>query len=303
MPIWLGPPGNLKQLPYPSKGLSAPRVRAGAVHTLASGGMAVDSLGRRRHYNLAWQNLGNRAGMSPSGVLDILERMYEGAFGPGPFALIDSARTNILPANLATATSTRRDTVGWSASWATTPGALASVSTLITQTGNIRGLSAPMTSGTGVATVWASPTASVPVEPHAPCVLPSLSYTGSVYAAIGAGTGAQSAAARITWFTAAGVVISTTTGTVTALSTSSWTRLTVTATSPSNAAYALLSVLPSSVTMPSTLLLDGAQLEQAAAVTGWLLGTGVPRVVFDQLGDGYPLMGYHDVTTTLLEVG
>jgi hypothetical protein len=138
-------------------------------------------------------------------------------------------------------------------------------------------------------------------------VLPSTQYTFSAYARTSAAVSMQAA---IEWRDAAGAVISTSTGTGVALQTGDWTaRPAVTATSPANAAYAVGLLLNTTTTGAAiTIYVDDPQLEQAAAATAAVLGTGVPLVVIDSLEPDYsnfaldanpPLLG---ASLTLLEL-
>lgn len=97
----------------------------------------------------------------------------------------------------------------------------------------------------------------------------STQYTASAY--VLAETSTPNARIDIVWYTAAGVVISTSTGTASAM-TSSWARRSVTATSPANAAYAQLLVTIVTPTNTAVYHLGAAQIEKAAAASTWVPG-------------------------------
>jgi hypothetical protein len=51
------------------------------------------------------------------------------------------------------------------------------------------------------------------------------------------------------------------------------------------------------------IYLDRPQLDMAATVRAWVLGTGLPQVTWTDLPDEYPLADHHHVSATLMEVG
>jgi len=118
-------------------------------------------------------------------------------------------------------------------------------------------------------------------------------------------------AARIDWYTAAGALISSDTGTGTAVSTSGWTQLVcANKTSPSTAAYGIGGAQNTTTTGAALLLyLDDGQLEEGAAATTWRLGAGTPQVAVDSftpsvvLADPAAGLVYHEAELVLLEVG
>lgn len=97
-------------------------------------------------------------------------------------------------------------------------------------------------------------------------------YTGSLYIQKSSGTDVD-ITPIIQWYTAAGASISTSTGSTTTGLTSSYTRLTVTATSPANAAYASVGFkITSGVNTTSTYHYDQIQFEQGSSATTWVQG-------------------------------
>lgn len=101
-------------------------------------------------------------------------------------------------------------------------------------------------------------------------VSPSTAYTAlcSITSSV-----ARTARVYVSWFDAAGAAISDVVGATLATSTSSWTELSVTATSPSNAAFASIQVQIFSTLASEVHYLDQAGLFQGSSAT-WVL-TGV----------------------------
>lgn len=102
-------------------------------------------------------------------------------------------------------------------------------------------------------------------------VTPGLAYSFGIDASLAAGGMASlQLVARVAWYSLAGTLISRTLGTVQSVTTA-WTRLTVSATAPSNAAWALVTVATNAATTAATTVqTTGWQLEQAAAPTTWV---------------------------------
>jgi hypothetical protein len=134
-------------------------------------------------------------------------------------------------------------------------------------------------------------------------VLVSQAYTFSVLVRSQAGT-AASWRATVAFYDAAGAIIGSATNGTAAVVTGSYVARTVTATSPSTAAYAVVSVTNNAtLAATNTIYLDDLMLETGSSASAWALGSGVPKVAFTALGDTYPLVDYHDASVTLLEVG
>lgn len=123
-------------------------------------------------------------------------------------------------------------------------------------------------------------------------IKPSVAYTGSVYMRAGVGH-ATSLTGRvdIRWFTNEGAIISTSSGTAGTISATAWTRRTLTATAPANAAYA---------TMYAWFLYGGAnaagyryystaaQLEQASSASAWFSGDSADDASYVYEWEGTP---------------
>jgi hypothetical protein len=107
MPMWLGNPGGVVQLPYPARGLTPTLSIPATVRRTIGGGQVVSRAGAgRRTYQLAWEFL------TPE-QFSVLEEFYTRARGPGPFALLDPGRRNRLSLNQSSATSTEGNAAGF----------------------------------------------------------------------------------------------------------------------------------------------------------------------------------------------
>ena len=97
--IYLGRPGALAALRSPRGTFEATRQRRVATFDLGLGGVSVDQMvGGARTYTINYDQLFREDWTTLQAYLDGLE-------GPGPFALLDPGQRNMLPANIAGATS------------------------------------------------------------------------------------------------------------------------------------------------------------------------------------------------------
>jgi hypothetical protein len=102
--MYFGRPGSLFSIPHPRGGVRSTRVRPSAVFQTASGLARVGKTSDgARQYTLSWDQLTYETYAS-------LEAFDHGHQGPGPFALIDAARINMLTVNQSAATSLLNDT-------------------------------------------------------------------------------------------------------------------------------------------------------------------------------------------------
>jgi hypothetical protein len=291
--IYLGPVGNLIALPSIGRGISAALTVPSAVHQIAGrGGRVIDRFpgAAARTYQMA------RSWLTADEVT-ILEAMYLGAYGSGPFVLFDPWRRNMLSANQSSGTDVLDDTTGF----VPTNTAILSSSTVLAEHGQrslawaVTAISMPVITGLLTNEALADVTHDVPV-------VPSTAYTAQVRGRLSTSTGTIRPDLR--WYDSAGAFISINSGTAVALVTGSWTTATVTATAPSNAALARFKLANTVMGAAQTIYLDKWQLEQASTAGAWVLGTGVPRVSFtDDLGESYNGPGFADAGFTLTEVG
>ena len=286
MPFYLGPVGNLQALPYMARGATAALDFPGETHTLLSGARYRHQVGDpRRTYTMARQMLTHDEAA-------VVEALALGAYGPGPFALIDPWRRNMLTANQSTGTDAGADPAGFYAA----TGTLAS-STTQAEVG-ARSLSWTVTASgqelrvSGSSSANADPAFDVPV-------LPSTAYVFKVRVR---SLATVSVTARLYWFSTSGASLSSVTSSNVSSTSAGWATVTISGTSPAGAALARPAVRTASAAS-TTVFVDQAQLEAGSSASGWTPGTGVPRVVFEALGDSYPLVDRHDVDVTLVEVG
>lgn len=105
--IYLGNPGALTKLYWPSGGINAPRIRASSVFNTGTGGTRMSKLlTAARTYTLDYAGLGRENWA-------ILEAYDQGHMGPGPFVLLDPGRRNLLTVNQSASTSQTNDTTGF----------------------------------------------------------------------------------------------------------------------------------------------------------------------------------------------
>lgn len=88
--FWLGKAGNMVQLPSTDPGYPQQPTRGEVLHQLISAGTTVTRRsGQRRTWTLSWKRIQRRD-------FEIVNGFYRGAFGDGPFLLIDPADVNLL---------------------------------------------------------------------------------------------------------------------------------------------------------------------------------------------------------------
>jgi hypothetical protein len=288
--VYLGPLGNLIALPSIGRGITAPLNTPTVVHQLAGrGGRVLDKVGpAKRTYGLTVQGGSAEAG--------ILEALYLGAYGPGPYVLYDPWRLNLLSANQSSGTDVLADTTGFVA----ITGTLTS-STVQSDHGGrslawaVTAASQQMMLGTLANTTNATLLTDTPV-------LPSTVYSAGARLRLSASTG--TARVDVYWFDKTGAFISASTGTATALSNAAFTTCPcLNVTSPSTAALARCSVINTVMGAAQTIYGDKWQVALGVTLPTWTVGTGVPRVSFDaELGETYPIWPAIDSTFSLVEV-
>jgi hypothetical protein len=268
MPFYLGAAGSLQQLPPVQRNLEMPLQRKGGTHELLDGSLVRDTVSYRRRYTLNWSWI-------TLDQLSVLEALY---LQGGPLVYLDPVRRNQLTANQSMGTDVTDAPDGFIARFQGT--ATSDTAQFRSGTRSLKWDTVTALGATGRG-VYAYNSVSAIDSTWSP-VLPSTSYTASIYARASASV---SMAAIIDWMTAAGVYISTSTGSAANPGTANFSsRFTVTATSPANAAYAIPALLNQGTTGAAVQVWsDEWQLERAAAATAWVVGTGASRVLFDDL--------------------
>jgi len=104
--IYLGRPGALAAIRPPRGNFDASRQRRTSAFELGVGGVAIDQMiGGARTYTINYSMLSRDDWTTLQAFLDGLE-------GPGPFALLDPGQRNMLPVNIAAATSVTNSVSG-----------------------------------------------------------------------------------------------------------------------------------------------------------------------------------------------
>jgi hypothetical protein len=290
--FYLGPPGAPVAIPDPDPGLAYPLIRKGGTHELLSGGTVRDLIGLRRRFELSWQLL-TQDELSP------LEELFA---LPGPLVLIDLTRRNHLTAQQAAGTGYLNSTSGFvvatgtltsdTAHAGTTLGAgrrsLKWAAGALGSTGN-----GPATGTSTTAASLFNDMAVIPSEPYSVGMRAQRSSAGTI-----------TMGARVEWYTSAGVFISGSTGTGTALGTSSWDLLKIeNQTAPATAAYLKVRCVNTATTGGARdVFMDAWQAEQATTLSAWVLGTGTPVVAPDSLEAAYPHLPWTQASLVLVEL-
>jgi hypothetical protein len=290
---YLGYPGSLLLLPSPAPGYEPVDLVRGATHELLGGGNVRDRIGCRRRFTLNWPAMSD----ANYQLLRALTRL------PGPYRYMDPLELNLLTENQSIGTDELRTTEGITARFQ---------GTVASSTAFARSWSRAVAWSTG--TPLGSPGRGIylynspsTVDATWAAVRPSVAYTLSGYLR---STAAVSMQAIIDWHNAAGTYLSTSVGTGVALSTSNFnTRVSLTATSPSTAAYGIGGWLNSSTTGSAiTVYADELQLEEGSSASTFRLGVGTPLVSVDSLGHTVALadvtvgFAWHAVELQLLEL-
>lgn len=277
--LYLGRPGMLVTMPWPLGDIDRTYERQTFDFVTGSGLHAVSTLstGSRQH-DLAWEIL-------HQDTFTRIEQFRIGANGPGPWAYIDPAAPNLLPANVAAATGLYSDGTGMTVS----SGQLLSNSdqTQIHRPGGYRSIR------------WYFPTAAAttPILDVPPLyrswyghpVAANLPYTFSAWVKPD-GTVDTSISVNlvIEWLTSAGASISTTSSGATTVT--AWQQLVASGTAPSNAAYAKIrwELTGSTMTTLGSVYIDEPLWEQDSVVNLWAPGTGIRPVEIVSLPETVP---------------
>lgn len=283
MTTWyLGPVGNLREIPAPQDPAEVTPALVGGVHESLTGSVTVDRLAQPRTWALEWPNL-------PEDDLTYLEAIGYGLV-TGPLRLLDPMRRNRLPVEVASGGSVSRSaeaftqTGGEDPTWAavTDPPTSAPV----------RGTISWERASTAAASLTtADETDRVPV-------VEGEELRASIWVR---GAAVDAAAGVDAWNTAGSAA--RTTGTATTLHATTWTQLTVTYTAASGRVTVSPVLVVASGQAASTLHATGWQVSLAAEPVTWAPGGGAPTVVAGELANSYKLMDTprHSWSMTLRE--
>lgn len=264
--IYFGRPGSLITIQHPRGGFKAPRPRPRTPFTTVGGGVRVGQLaGGKRTYTLSYGSL------QYTDFADLFA-YDQGHNGTGPFVLLDPGQRNQLTVNQSSATSETNSSDNFTV-------AGSGVTLTSSSTTYRRGPRAAALNFTYAAS--GSLTLDTPAPDWYGIPVASRPYVFSFYA-LGGGTDAiVTLTPTLRWYSTAGAVLSTSTGTPTATNGSTWTQMYVNATTPASGAYALCSVTASAATVSagSIVYFDQFQFEEGSSPTTWRPGTGVMPVV------------------------
>ncbi|MET0416845.1 MAG: hypothetical protein ABW022_12580 [Actinoplanes sp.] len=271
-------------MPWPKGDLERPYERQTYDFLTGAGNHAVSSLSTgSRIYAVNWEVL-------HADTFARVEQYRTGMNGPGPWAFIDPAAPNLLPANVSAATGLYSNATGFVSAGGSSGTISSNLDpTYIHRVGGYR----------SIRWRWNVAAATTPVLGISPGyrswwgqpVAPALSYAWSSWIrADGVVDSSITTAMKLQWLDAAGVQVGSvaTTGALTV--TASWQRLSVIATAPAGTAYVnpTWEVTGSSVTTNASLYIDEPLLEQDSVVNDWAPGTGIKPVEIVSLGEVAP---------------
>jgi hypothetical protein len=269
--LYFGQPGKAMQtLPWPSGGID--------LHQVSS--LSVGS----RQYTVNWDSM-------HVDTFSMLSQYRIGTNGPGPFCLIDPSAENLLPANVSAPTGVTSlpnpdfilPTAGAG------QGALGQ---------NVTASLVHRTSGyASLRWVFATTPDAVCILAAAPQfrnwyghpVISGLPYAFSSWVTVdGTIETNSSVSVRLGWLDKTGAQLSESSGTVTAVT--GWTRLSVLATAPANAVYAVPRWVLDGTTMAvgGALFIDEALWEQDTVLNNWAPGSGIRPMELVGLGETVP---------------
>lgn len=292
--FYLGRPGNMQPLVVPDRSFTANLGRGEVAHALPSGGTTTT---RRKSVKRSY--VLNMSAMTPD-TANVLLGFYAGAFGTGPFSLVDPSYRN----GMSTDVSLFGMAQGAFAGWALPPGdALPTLDTGMPPfavPGGVIRWAGPVNGHTLFEGTQAVSGLFVPAASSCP-YLPSQDTTLSIYARTGSGT------ATVSWeaIGSTGSVARTATATLT----TAWQRLTVnvpsgTAGWTAAAVQYINGALKCTQAASPDILLCCPQTDYGTLVANpWVLGIGVPRVTFNAgLGGASDVFWRRNHVVTLAEI-
>lgn len=301
MPIteyYIGPAGALNIIPAPFLGAQINRSHMANSSQLASGKWVTNRrLDSKASFQLTWNKL------TPT-QMDILKILWSGALGVKNLGFVSPIYRNYMPENHSVAGGMAKAVPdGWTDSTATAPSFYTAGAVAPPVLGSsIVQHSALVAASTVTFCNKASSTYGTVDGTRCPFAIANEPTTFSIYARLlnGAATvvpniGTGNDADAFPSALQAGVGV--------ALSTSAWTRLSVTWNGVSGTMKNFL--VPSLTATSSTstgVLLAAPQFEYDSQANPWMLGHGAPHVSFgDDANINFPFIGYRDISLTLLE--
>jgi hypothetical protein len=266
---YLGPIGNLVQIPAPAKPAEVPHAIPGGVLEALGGAVTVDRTGyAARSWRMEWPYL-------TEDNLTYLEAVGNGLV-KGPLRLLDPMRRNRLPRRIAAAGSLRRSATDFTKTVGNTPTWVAAADP--PSTVPVRGAISWQRTATTAGSLTPASSAD-----RVPCIVGE-----QVRASIWVRNATIQAAAAVDAWDSAGSS-SRTTGTATTLSVSTWTQLTVTYTVASGRVSLSPALVVANGQAASTLHATGWQISLSSEPTTWTVGGGTPVVAASELAQNYYL--------------
>lgn len=277
---WLGPLGQLVEIPCPAPELDATPELIGAVQMSLNGSVAVDRIAQSRTWAMQWQ------------ALDEDELLYLRAVGfglvTGPLRLLDPMVRNLLPPQVATGGSYERSTDDFVALDGTTM-----------EWGAITDLPAGVyTRGVVIWSRTTTATASLAAGRDETQRVPLLTGRTIRVSMWARGAAVLARAAYDAWDTA-GVSVAAE-GSSVALSVGTWTELSTTYTPTDRVSLSPRLNVPSGEAA-SNLQTTGWQVAYSDEPATWTLGGGAPVVVASELSHTYLMPGLSSYGMTLRE--
>lgn len=284
--MWIGPPGNLVELPSLQPDISVKEDRGTLIHSSVAGGVTVQHMytDTKRVFSVPWRWL-------TEDVLADLLAFRQGQYGLGPYVLLTELDTNLLEANQSSGTDSRQTTYGFTP----THGTLSSAA------GGYKGTrqldwalpASPPPSNPSLKLTWKGNVPGIPA-------LPNRNYAFSVYLKSSADIDIN---LKISFRNTANTVLGEANWQPVPVS-SSWVRLDVAGKSPDGTHHAAPLIIPQDSAGSEVISIDHPQLEFGTAATSWKPGLGVPYVAITDVPRGYPLKGWHSPETVkFTEVG
>jgi hypothetical protein len=296
VPHYLGNPigtYGMIQLPDVDPGWSNPIGRNPQAKTLIGGGTAtVRALNPRRAYpDLTWS-------LSNMTEAATLLGFQTGAWGPGPYALLDPAWDNLLDLDTSLMGSRRGVLTGWATAAGTvaydptiTPFTIPSGVLRWSGAGNGTGMCAGVISGGFTEAIAATATPYVGTE----------IYTASVWGKTASGTALCKVG--VGGRTSPVSVHTNVSGSNVTLNSTTWQQMTVATTAgfAAGADFSILTLTCGTAAAPDILL--SCPLLKIGALTTWVFGLGCPRVSITAASPTTtPLIGWRDVSLQLTEI-
>lgn len=290
MTVYLGRPGALVAIPSPKRGVERTRAAVLGIHEAVEGARTVDYVGGagRQTYAMNWTFLAAES-------VAFLRALHQRSFGAGPYVLIDPATRNYLSDPVSSASSPDAaaapfNVTNGTVALSSTPSGLSPLAyrcyawSLTTATGPVW-LDVP----------WRHGTNGVPV-------VPGVSYSAR---ALVSSTVTLPVRLDIAWFDATGAYVSSAVGTpsATPASFATFADRVVSGVCPAGAAFGLVQLQVPSPAVGAVVGLDGMALTATPEPVPWSPGEDVPRVALTAFPDRVPLVGYHDISATFVEVG